>query len=184
MILEVVEYPDPVLSKPARRVGGGEAGGLKQLYRDMVETMEEYRGIGLAAPQIGRSIRFMIAHDTESGKTRAFVNPQVVTASAECDVRGEGCLSFPGQFADIERHASIRLKYQDLELEKHEEDFAGFFARVIQHELDHLNGVLLPDRAIDGLYEPEPEEEGEGADDAATPAGVVPERPNLAPEES
>ncbi len=184
MVLEVVEYPASVLSKPARRVGGNDAGELKQLYADMVETMREYSGIGLAAPQVGRSIRFMIAHNAVAGETRAFVNPQIVSASVDCDVHGEGCLSFPGRFADIERHTSITLKFQDLELNDREEEFQGFFARVIQHELDHLNGVLLPDRAIDGLYEPEFEEEGEGDAGVEEPAGSVPERPNLAPEES
>lgn len=182
MILELVLYPAALLSKPARRVGGSDGAQLHELYRDMVETMQEYKGIGLAAPQVGKSIRFMIAHNTEGGQTMGFVNPQIVSASEECDVRGEGCLSFPGQYADVERHATIRLKYQDLDLEPHEEEFSGFFARVIQHELDHLNGVLLPDRAIDGLYEPEYEDEGEG--EAAEPAGAVNERVNLYPEES
>lgn len=172
MVLKVVEYPAPVLSKPARRVGEKDVDRLSQLYEDMVETMNDYRGIGLAAPQVGEGIRFMIAHDTQSGQTRPFVNPQIKTASSECDVRGEGCLSFPGLYADIERHASILLKFQDLELNEYEEEFSGFFARVIQHELDHLNGVLLVDRAIDGLYEPEYEDEDEEPGDGSDPQSM------------
>ncbi len=166
MPLEVVVYPSEVLQKPARRVSGNDELNLHELFESMAETMKQAGGIGLAAPQVGLGLRMFIAHNTQAGETRAFVNPQIVSASAASDVGSEGCLSFPDQFADVERHLQITLRYQDLELAKHEEQFSDYFARVIQHELDHLNGVLLPDRAIGEMYtyEAEDSDESETAD--------------------
>lgn len=159
MPLEIVKFPAKVLQRPARRVVDTDVSELASFVEQLKEAMKEGRGIGLAAPQVGEGIRLFVAHDTKAGETRAFVNPQIIQASAECDVASEGCLSFPELFADVERAEEITLQFQDIDLTPHEEVISGWFARIIQHELDHLNGILLHDRAIDGLYRHEETDE-------------------------
>jgi peptide deformylase len=160
-------YPARVLSRAARRVNPGDL-ELEQLFADMIEAMRERTGVGLAAPQVGKSIRFMLAENKETGEIKPYVNPQIVEFSEERDLGPEGCLSFPGLYGDVIRSKSVKVRYQDLDFETHEEEASGFYARVLQHEIDHLNGVLLIDRAVDGLYEIKPEDEeeegGEGAE--------------------
>jgi len=166
MPFEIVTYPARVLSRAARRVNPGDL-DLQQLYQEMVEAMQTYTGIGLAAPQVGQSIRFIIAENRQTGEIRPYVNPQIVEFSSDKDVGPEGCLSFPGLYGDVVRSKTIKVRFQDLEFNTVEEEASGFYARVLQHEIDHLNGVLLIDRAVDGLYEVRPEdeaEEGEGAE--------------------
>jgi peptide deformylase len=131
----------------------------------MAETMEQARGIGLAAPQIDKGIRFLVAHDLESGETIPFINPEIVAVSDEEEVLGEGCLSIPGLRGDISRHLGIIMRYQDLEFREHEAEFQGFFARVLQHEVDHINGILISDRAVNGLYEDTGEDDEEEAEE-------------------
>jgi peptide deformylase len=158
--MEILTYPASVLSRPARRITRREGLDLHALHRDMAEAMEQNHGVGLAAPQVGLSLRFFIAHDSQAQQTRGFVNPQIVRTSQETIVRGEGCLSFPELYGDVERSSWIVMRYQNLDFRHLEERFEGHFARVLQHELDHLNGVLLIDRAVDGLHRWE-----EGAED-------------------
>jgi peptide deformylase len=138
----------------------------------MVEAMQTFVGVGLAAPQVGKSIRFMIAENKETGEIRPYVNPQIVEFSSDKDVGPEGCLSFPGLYGDVVRSKSITVRYQDLDFNTIEEEASGFYARVLQHEIDHLNGVLLIDRAVDGLYELKPEDEEGGADGEGEEAGA------------
>ena len=159
MPFEIVKFPAKVLQRPARRVVETDVAELGNIVSQMKEVMKEGRGIGLAAPQVGLGIRLFIAHDSKAGQTRAFVNPQITEASTESEVASEGCLSFPDLYADVERHLEITLQFQDLDLTAHEEVVTGWFARIVQHEIDHLNGILLPDRAIDGMYEAEDTEE-------------------------
>ena len=168
--MEVVVYPAKVLRKIARRIAPLDGMDLQRLYTTMVETMDEYDGVGLAAPQIGESVRFIVAHNIETKETKAFVNPQILEASPEKEVGLEGCLSLPGLVGDIERHLSVRLRWHDFEFKTHEATFRGHFARVLQHEVDHLNGVLILDNAIGGLYErSEEDDEYDEAEDAASP---------------
>jgi len=103
---------------------------------------------------VGLGIRFAVAHDSKGGKTYGLVNPTVEWFSVEKKVGVEGCLSFPGVYGDVERSLAIHVRWQDVDFVEHEGDFDGHFARVLQHEIDHLNGVLILDRAIDGLWEP------------------------------
>jgi peptide deformylase len=175
--MEVVKYPAEVLSRAARRIKPGEV-DLHALYADMQETMEASHGVGLAAPQVGLGIRFIVAHSIAEKVTLGLANPQIVEFSRETDVCSEGCLSFPDMYGEIERAKAIRVRYQDLDFQMHEENYEGHFARVLQHEIDHLNGVLIIDRAIDGLFSSEDEEEeadlqGHEADAAAV--GAVPD---------
>ncbi len=165
MIYEIVTVPARILRKQCRRISAADSLDLQALWQDMAETMEQARGIGLAAPQIDKGIRFLVAHDLESGQTRPFVNPEIVAVSEEEEVLSEGCLSIPGLRGDISRHLGIIMRYQDLEFNEHEDEFQGFFARVLQHEVDHLNGILIGDRAVGGLYEDtgeDDDEDGEG----------------------
>ncbi len=164
MSLTIETYPAKVLSKPARRIRQGDGIDLHELREQMAEALREYVGVGLAAPQVGKSIRFILAEDTRTGEIRDFVNPQITQMSQECDVGAEGCLSFPGLVGDVVRAKGIRVHYQDKEFNDHEEEFTGFYARVLQHEIDHLNGVLLIDRAEDGLRDAVPEVEEEAGD--------------------
>jgi peptide deformylase len=161
MALTVVTYPNRVLTRPARRIKPSDDIDLWELYQQMAATMREYVGVGLAAPQVGKSIRFLLAHDSASGELRALVNPLIVESSIESTLAAEGCLSFPGQFANVVRAECIVVRYQDPDFTEHEHEFCGYFARVVQHEIDHLNGVLLIDRAEDGLHDVEVEEESD-----------------------
>lgn len=150
-----------MLTRTARRVAEGE--DLRELFGQMAETMHE-RGVGLAAPQVGKSIRFFIAMDPESHELRGYVNPQILWMSPEKKTAAEGCLSIPNAHAYVERSLAVRLKFQDLEFSEHEELFEGWYARIVQHEFDHLNGVLISDRAVDGMH-PDEDDSDEVADE-------------------
>ncbi len=149
--LMIVEYPDPMLKKPARRIRSGEVSDLKLLLADMFETMFAAPGVGLAAPQIGKPYRLFVAilgENEDDFEERVFINP-VILEREGYDALEEGCLSFPNLFGVVERALWIRVKYQDESFKEHIEEFSGFSARVIQHETDHLDGILLNDRAIE-----------------------------------
>lgn len=163
MIYEIVTVPAKILRRQSRRITAADGLDLQALWQDMAETMKEANGIGLAAPQVNRGIRFLVAHDLETGETRPFINPEIVAVSEEEDILSEGCLSIPGLRGDISRHLGIIMRYQDIEFRQHEDEFQGFFARVLQHEVDHLNGILISDRAINGLYEDTDDEEEDAA---------------------
>lgn len=153
-----------MLTRTARRVQSGE--DLRELFWRMAETMHE-RGVGLAAPQVGESIRFFIAMDPESHEIRGYVNPQITWVSPDKKTAAEGCLSIPGVHAFVERHLGIRMRFQDLDFSEHDEAFEGWYARILQHEFDHLNGVLISDRAVDGLHPDKEDDETEEVADEA-----------------
>ncbi len=159
MILPIRAYGDPVLKKVAQDIEPGHA-GLKQLIADMFETMYAANGVGLAAPQIGQSIRLFIvdaspfAEDEDGEPTdeahlkdfkKVFINPYIVEEEGEEWGFEEGCLSIPGIREEVYRASKIVLQYQDEKFKEHEETFDGFAARVIQHEHDHLDGILFTD---------------------------------------
>jgi peptide deformylase len=154
-----------VLTRTARRVADGE--DLRDLFGQMAETMHE-RGVGLAAPQVGVSVRFFVALDPESHEIRGFVNPQITWLSPDKKTAAEGCLSIPNAHAFVERSLGIRMRWQDLDFNEHEETYEGWYARILQHEYDHLNGVLISDRAVDGMHpDTEETEEVAGEDEVA-----------------
>ncbi|MCB1187476.1 peptide deformylase [bacterium] len=166
MIYEIVKVPAKILRRQCKRITAADGMDLLALWQDMSETMQEAHGVGLAAPQIDKGIRFLVAHDVETGETHPFVNPEIVAVSEEEEVLSEGCLSIPGLRGDISRHLGIIMRFQDLEFRQHEAEFQGFFARVLQHEVDHLNGILISDRAINGMYEDTDDDDEEQADGA------------------
>ncbi len=159
MVLPIRAYGDPVLKKVAADIEPGHP-GLEQLIKDMFETMYAANGVGLAAPQIGQSIRLFVvdaspfAEDEEGKPTedahlkdfkKVFINPYIVEEEGEEWAFEEGCLSIPGIREEVERQPRIVLQYQDEKFRDHEEEFDGYAARVIQHEHDHLDGILFTD---------------------------------------
>ena len=152
--MPIVVFPDPILKRQSRRVGKGDIARLDGLVADMYETMREAPGVGLAAPQIGRNIRLfvaMIGDGEEENRERVFINPSIIERDG-FDLGEEGCLSFPNLYGMVERAESITLRFNDAEFGERVEEFAGYPARIIQHEIDHLDGILLNERAEE-LYE-------------------------------
>ncbi len=159
MILPIRAFGDPVLKKVAQDITPDHP-GLKELIADMFETMYAASGVGLAAPQIGHSIRLFVVDaspfaEEEDGKPseephlkdfkRVFINAYIVEEEGEEWPFEEGCLSIPGIREEVERQPRIVLQYLDEHFKEHEETFEGFAARVIQHEHDHLDGILFTD---------------------------------------
>ena len=150
MILPIYAYGQPVLKKVAKPIPP-DYPELEQLIADMWETMEEANGVGLAAPQIGRSIRLFVIDSTlmqeegeESlGVRRVFINAEILEEAGRDWSYGEGCLSIPDITGDVERPEEVTIRYQDEAFATHTETFDGMNARVIQHEYDHIDGILF-----------------------------------------
>lgn len=154
MIYTIYVYGMPVLRKVAVDIDEGYE-ALEQLISDMYETMYQSDGIGLAAPQIGKSIRLIVIdgsrvendEENELGDFKmVLVNPQIIEEAGEVWEFNEGCLSIPNIREDVKRKQEVLLRYQDENFKIYEERFTGVRARVIQHEVDHLNGILFTDR--------------------------------------
>ena len=156
---KIVTLPEPVLRRKAKAVTKFDK-DLQVLIEDMVETMREAPGVGLAAPQIGLSERLIVVEyyeheedeDTENEeeapkKVWAVLNPEIVKASEEKVMGIEGCLSIPNLVGEVERHAEIQVKGLNRHGKPMKIKAKGWLARIFQHEIDHLNGVLFPDRA-------------------------------------
>jgi peptide deformylase len=125
---------------------------IRQLADDMFETMYDAPGIGLAAIQVAQPLRLItmdLAKRDENGETnprpRVFINPEILSSSEDVAVYEEGCLSIPEYYEEVERPAKVRVRFSDLDGKLHEEDAEGLYATCIQHEIDHLNGVLFID---------------------------------------
>ncbi|MEO5375493.1 MAG: peptide deformylase [Alphaproteobacteria bacterium] len=146
-ILPIIEVPDPRLKLKAAPVDRVDA-AVVRLMDDMLETMYVAPGIGLAAPQVGVARRIIVvdlADKDEPRRPLRMVNPEVVWASEDLCVYSEGCLSVPEQFADVERPERIRVRYIDHHGAVQEIDADGLLATVLQHEIDHLEGILFLD---------------------------------------
>ena len=146
-LLPILTAPDPALKKISAPVKQVDA-GVRKLMDDMLETMYHAPGIGLAAPQVGvlkRVIVLDIAREGEEPQPLRLVNPEVVWVSDEDVVYNEGCLSVPEHYADVARPAACRVKYLDQDNRQQEIAAEGLLATCIQHEIDHLDGVLFID---------------------------------------
>ena len=153
-VLTILEVPDPGLRAVAKPVAQIDE-SVRTIISNMFDTMYDARGIGLAATQVGIEQRIVVIDqqepesDAEDAKpVRAplvFVNPELVSVSEETALYNEGCLSIPDQYAEVERPARCRVKWLDGEGAAHEADFDGLLSTCIQHEIDHLNGVLFID---------------------------------------
>ena len=145
---EIVLMGDPVLREPAQEVERFDE-GLRSLVRDMFETMYAAEGIGLAAPQVGISSRVLVVdlrREEEPDARVALVNPSITWQSPETDRQPEGCLSIPGLEDVVERPVSVRIEGFDPQGKKLELEVDELYARALQHEIDHLDGILFLDR--------------------------------------
>lgn len=157
MKLPIYLYGHPVLRKTAEPIGR-DYPELKKFVDDMFETMDNSDGVGLAAPQVGRADRIVVVDGNPvaetypecAGKRLALINPELEVLDGEEISRAEGCLSLPGINEDVKRVENIRLRWFDENWEPHEEVMTGFMARIVQHELDHLEGQVFTDH-ISGI---------------------------------
>ena len=118
-----------------------------RLIKDMIDTMYQEDGVGLAAPQVGVSKRIIVVSpNARRGEERVYINPEIIESSPEKEIGLEGCLSLPGISCEVQRSKKIKFKALDLNGVEQAEELLNFPARVIQHEIDHLNGVLIIDR--------------------------------------
>ncbi|MGH6912890.1 MAG: peptide deformylase [Geminicoccales bacterium] len=145
-VLEILEAPDPRLTTACRPVERIDA-PLLRLLDDMLETMYAAPGIGLAAPQVGVLTRAFVADVGEEGNRSPLflINPELVWRSDTSNLAEEGCLSLPKQFGEVARADQVRVRYMDREGQDQELAAEGLLARCLQHEIDHLNGVLFVD---------------------------------------
>jgi peptide deformylase len=165
-ILEILEVPDPRLKQISARVEQFDD-ALKTLVADMFETMYDAPGIGLAAVQVGVPLRVLVIdlqpddedaepepcnhdghhhhHQPTKREPQVFINPEILDPSEDHAIYQEGCLSVPEIYADVERPASIRARWQDIDGKVHEQAMEGLMATCLQHEMDHLEGVLFID---------------------------------------
>ena len=143
--MQIVYYPDPVLQKRAETVDLARP-GLREFVERMLEAMEAAHGVGLAAPQVGESLRLFVASDTaEPADALVCINPEI-RAFGPSVVMEEGCLSLPGINAPISRPEKVEMRWTDLDGERHTAEFDDLMARIVQHEFDHLEGVLFFER--------------------------------------
>jgi peptide deformylase len=154
MILPIFAFGQPVLKQVAKDITA-DYEGLNQLIEDMWETMYQAYGVGLAAPQIGLGIRIFVVDSTqikdemrkgEQGVKKVFINAHVIEESGKSWGYEEGCLSIPHVRGEVERLDTVRIKYMDENFVEFEETYSGINARVIQHEYDHIDGVLFTDK--------------------------------------
>lgn len=150
MIYPIVAYGDPVLRQEARDLTPEDQPELSKLVADMYETMYNASGVGLAAPQLGLNIRLFVIdagqmEEELTGYKKVFVNARILEERGDPWAYEEGCLSIPGIRGDVYRKPIIRIRYQDENWQWHEEEFDGIVARIIQHEYDHIQGVLFTD---------------------------------------
>jgi peptide deformylase len=168
---KIVTLPEPILRRKARPVTAFDK-DLQTLIDDMIETMREAPGVGLAAPQIGIPDRLIVIEyadppedpedqeELKEVKPKLFVmaNPEIVKTSEEKVLGVEGCLSIPGLVGEVERFSMVQVKGLNRRGQPMKVKAEGWLARIFQHEIDHVNGVVFPDRAI-RVWKPEPEEE-------------------------
>lgn len=160
MVLPIIAYGDAVLKKRGADISK-DYPGLDKIISNMFDTMHNAKGVGLAAPQVGLSIRLFVvdaspyAEDKEDGENekkelmdfkKVFINPTIVKEDGDKWKFNEGCLSIPSIREDVERKPSIKIKYLDENFKPHEEEYDGLRARIIQHEYDHIEGVLFIDK--------------------------------------
>ena len=168
---KIVTLPEPVLRRKARTITTFDK-NLQTLIDDMIETMRQAPGVGLAAPQVNIAERLIVVEYAEEQeeeddgqpekpkKLFVLINPEIVKSSAETLMGVEGCLSIPNLVGEVERHAVIQVKGLNRHGKPTKVKAQGWLARIFQHEIDHLNGILFPDRAA-RVWQPQDEVEPE-----------------------
>lgn len=178
---EIVKAPNPVLSLQAKKITKFDK-SLQEVIEEMTQTLanaKDPEGIGLAAPQVGKSLQLFIIKESRKSPLRVFINPVIEypentllrvekrpkgTSKPEKDFKMEGCLSLGDIWGQVKRYPKITLTFQDETGEFHTEEHKGFYATIIQHEYDHLQGVLFPKRVLEQkgkLYRSKKDAEGE-----------------------
>lgn len=155
-ILKIARMGHPILRKKASRVDDSRAPEIIQLIEDMIETMKDAGGVGLAAPQVHVGVRIVIFHvpkgrddSAQTQELTVLINPEIAPLDDEKVTAMEGCLSIPGMAGPVPRFRRIRYKALDRNGVAFEKEAEGFHARVVQHECDHLDGILYPQRIED-----------------------------------
>ena len=145
--LPILLVPDPILKARAKPVGAADMERVRALVPRMFATMYRAPGIGLAAPQVGVGLRFAIVDLQPDDKPQPMVliNPEVIAQSEELATHEEGCLSLPGQYADVARPARVSVRYTDVDGAKRQLQAESLLAACLQHEIDHLDGILFVD---------------------------------------
>lgn len=178
----ITKIPDPVLTIPAKTVVNIDKkilGLISQMKKDLINSNNP-KGVGLAAPQIGVSLRIFITRPTEKSAIGAFINPEITAKSKEIseinrivenansniahEKKLEGCLSIPNVWGYLKRSTTVRLRFMNLDGQYKEAEFKGFMATIVQHETDHVNGILFTQRVLEQnqkLYRIEKNEKGE-----------------------
>lgn len=145
-MLKIITHPNKILRKKAQEIENVLDPKIQKLAQDMIKSMNKGKGIGLAAPQVGKSLS-LITVNIKDGPLVLF-NPKILWFSRKKEIDEEGCLSLPGKYGKIERSYKIKVKAQDREGKKVKFKAEGLLARVLQHEIDHLNGILIIDKFI------------------------------------
>ncbi|MFA6285115.1 MAG: peptide deformylase [Parcubacteria group bacterium] len=146
-MLKIIKYPNDFLRRKTREVKVEELKDPKvqRLVFDMAKTMEIEKGVGLAAPQVGSDLRICVIRIGD--EAYVLINPKIKSYSRKKDIFEEGCLSFPREFFPVERPLKVKVQARDVEGKKFKIKADGLLARVLQHEIDHLEGILVIDRA-------------------------------------
>ncbi len=155
-ILKIAEIGDPILRQRSPEIAQSQDPGLDQLIADLITTAQATNGVGIAAPQVDSSLRlFIIASrpnlrypHAPTMEPTAMINPEIIAGSGEIELGWEGCLSVPGWRGLVPRDRMIEVKYLTRDGELVQQELTGFVARIFQHELDHLDGILFPDRVL------------------------------------
>lgn len=146
MVLKILKDSHPILKRKADTIPLVTE-PIKLLAAQMLATMKLARGIGMAAPQVGHSIRLLVFDI--GNQFGILINPEILETEGEPVVDMEGCLSFPGEFCKVPRHTKIKVQYVDLSGKTVVKSFEGLAARVVQHEMDHLDGILMQDKEVE-----------------------------------
>ncbi len=157
ILRQIAQLGQPVLREPVRHITNPLDPTIQLLIDDMLATVADANGVGIAAPQVYQSLSLFIVASRPNQRypnapamePTAMLNPQLIDASSEAEKGWEGCLSIPGIRGLVSRHKRVRVRYLDRKGEIHEEEYEGFLARIFQHEFDHINGVVFLDRVAD-----------------------------------
>jgi len=162
-ILTVIKMDNPVLHQKAKKVKNIDS-SIQKLINDMIDTMYEIDGVGLAAPQVGVPLQVVVFQLPDDEDVTVLINPEIVKGSEESEMMSEGCLSLPGYRGEVKRLTSVTAKGRNRQGKMIRIKGEGLLAQVLQHEIDHINGVVFVDhlKSPDDLIKTEDEEEGEG----------------------
>jgi peptide deformylase len=161
-IMPVIKMDNPVLHRKAKKVRKID-GSIQKLIDDMIDTMHDIEGVGLAAPQVGVPLQVVVIQMPEEEDVITLINPEIVKTSEESEEMTEGCLSLPGYKGDVKRFTSITVKARDREGKLIRIKGEGLMAQALQHEVDHINGIVFVDHleSMDKLEKTEAEDEEE-----------------------